>query len=137
MAIGWGLGWKRWSKNGAGKSLYFTQLFLRHILFDENFIGYVNLHHILFDENFIGYLKYLYIQYAWISIMKNQKCECWKDGGTCQNLLTITITSFNFLTVLQNFEGIWNWNLDRNLFMALLIMAICKVLFEKLYIILR
>ena len=82
-------------------------------------------------------LKYLYIQYAWISIMKKQKCECWKDGGTCQNLLTITITSFNFLTVLQNFKGIWNWNLDRNLIMVLLIKAICTVLFEKLYTVLR
>ena len=34
-----GLGWMKWLKNGAGKYLYFMQLFLHYILFGENFIG--------------------------------------------------------------------------------------------------
>ena len=34
-----GLGWMKWLKNGAGKCLYFMQLFLHYILFGENFIG--------------------------------------------------------------------------------------------------
>ena len=42
-----------------------------------------------------------------------------------------------FSAFLTNCKRIWNWNLDRNLVMALLIMAIYTVLFEKLYIILR
>ena len=44
-------------KNGVGKCLYITQLFL---------------HYVLFGENLLVKLKYLYIQYAWISIMKRQ-----------------------------------------------------------------
>ena len=47
----------KWLKYGAGKSLYFIQLFL---------------HYIVFGENFIVKLKDLYIQYSWISIMKKQ-----------------------------------------------------------------
>ena len=43
----------------------------------------------------------------------------------------------NFLSCPVNCKIISNWNLDRNLIMALLIMAICTVLFEKLYTILR
>ena len=39
LAIGGVLGWMKWLKNGAGKSLYFIQLFLHYILFGENFIG--------------------------------------------------------------------------------------------------
>ena len=31
----------------------------------------------------------------------------------------------------------WNWNFDQHLIMALLITAICTVLFEKLYTVLR
>ena len=38
-AIKGGLGWMKWLKNGAGKYLYFMQLFLHYILFGENFIG--------------------------------------------------------------------------------------------------
>ena len=34
-----GLGWMKWLKNGAGKKLYFMELFLHCIVFDENFIG--------------------------------------------------------------------------------------------------
>ena len=37
---------------------YFMQLFLHYILFDENFVFFK--------------LKLLYIQYAWISVMKKQ-----------------------------------------------------------------
>ena len=47
----------KWLKYGAGKSLYFIQLFLDYIVF---------------GENFIVKLKDLYIQYSWISIMKKQ-----------------------------------------------------------------
>ena len=39
FAIGRGLGWMKWLKNGAEKSLYFMQLTLHYILFGENFIG--------------------------------------------------------------------------------------------------
>ena len=39
LAIAGGLGWTKWLKNGAGKCLYFMQLFLHYILFCENFIG--------------------------------------------------------------------------------------------------
>ena len=38
LAIVGGLGWMKCSKNGAGKCLYFMQLFLHYILFGENFI---------------------------------------------------------------------------------------------------
>ena len=34
-----GLDWMKWLENGAGKCLYFMQLFLHNILFGENFIG--------------------------------------------------------------------------------------------------
>ena len=43
LAIGGGLGWMKWLKNGAGKSLYFMQLFLHYIIFGENFIGEVKI----------------------------------------------------------------------------------------------
>ena len=33
----------KWLKDGTGKSLYFIQLFLRYILFGENFIGQVKV----------------------------------------------------------------------------------------------
>ena len=39
LAIVGGLGWMKWLKNGAGKCLYFMQLFLHYIFFGENFIG--------------------------------------------------------------------------------------------------
>ena len=50
----------KWLKNGAGKWLYFMQLFL---------------HCILLVKILLVKLKYLDIQYAWISIMKKQN---WK-----------------------------------------------------------
>ena len=53
LAIVEGLGCKKWLKNGAEKCLYFMQLLQHYILFGKIFK-----------------LKYLYIQYAWISIMK-------------------------------------------------------------------
>ena len=42
-----------------------------------------------------------------------------------------------FFSCPVNCKKIWNWSLDRNLIMALLILAIYTVLFEKLYTILR
>ena len=53
----------KWLKNGAGKSLYFMQLFLQYILFISSFPLYPLL---------LVKLKYLHIQYAWISTMKKQ-----------------------------------------------------------------
>ena len=38
LAIGAGLGWTKWLENGAGKSLYFMQLFLHYILSGENLL---------------------------------------------------------------------------------------------------
>ena len=38
LAIGGGLGWMKWLKNGAGKSVCFMELFL-HYIFDKNFIA--------------------------------------------------------------------------------------------------
>ena len=38
LAIVVGLVWMKWLKNGAGKCIYFIQLFLHYILFGENFI---------------------------------------------------------------------------------------------------
>ena len=82
-------------------------------------------------------LKYLYIQYAWISVIKkqnsNQNIKVEKLWYLLK-LLTITIISLilvTFSAVLWNCKRIWNWNLDRNLIMDLLIMAIYKVLFES------
>ena len=43
----------------------------------------------------------------------------------------------NFFSCPVNCKRIWNWRLDRNLIIALLIMAIYAVLFEKVYTILR
>ena len=39
LAMGGGLVWMKWLKYDAGKSLYFMQLFLYYIFFDQNFIG--------------------------------------------------------------------------------------------------
>ena len=85
-------------------------------------------------------LKYLYFQYSWISIMKNKivtKWKGWKDVGTCQNVWPLSSQVSTFSTVLWNCKRIWNWNLDRNLIMTLLIMVICTVLLEKLYTVLK
>ena len=87
--------------------------------------------------------KNLYIQYVWISIMKKQ--------NSIQNVRVKKMVVFvkifdhyhhnfsfgNFFSCPVNCKGIWNWSLDRNLIMALLIMAIYTVMFEKLYTILR
>ena len=37
--MGGGLVWIKWLKYEAGKSLYFMQLFVYYVFFDENFIG--------------------------------------------------------------------------------------------------
>ena len=58
LTIGGELGSMEWLKMGQGKVLYFVQLFLHY-----NFLGKTLL---------VGKLKNLYIQYAWISIMKKQ-----------------------------------------------------------------
>ena len=47
-AIEGGLGWMKWLKNGAGKYLYFMQLFLHYILFGENFIVKVTLSKVIY-----------------------------------------------------------------------------------------
>ena len=87
--------------------------------------------------------KNLYIQYVWNSIMKKQK--------SIQNVTVKKMVVFvkifdhyhhnfsfgNFFSCPVNCKRIWNWSLDRNLIMALLIMAIYTVMFEKLYTILR
>ena len=40
LAIGGGLGWMKWLKNGAGKGFIFHAIiYLHYILSDENFIG--------------------------------------------------------------------------------------------------
>ena len=48
-------------------------------------------------------------------------------------LLTITITSFNFSNCPVNCKRIWNWNLDQNLIMTLIILAFCTVVWKALY----
>ena len=48
-------------------------------------------------------------------------------------LLTITITSFNFSNCPVNYKRIWNWNLDQNLIMTLIILAFCTVVWKALY----
>ena len=81
-------------------------------------------------------LKYLYFQYSWISIMKNKivtKWKGWKDVGTCQNVWPLSSQVSTFSTVLWNCKRIWNWNLDRNLIMTLLIMVICSAVWKTLY----
>ena len=64
-------------------------------------------------------LKYLFIQFAWISIMAKQnstwRCEGWKDGGTCQNLWPLPSQFSTFSIVLWSCKGIWKLNLDKNL----------------------
>ena len=56
-----------------------------------------------------------------------------QDGGTCQNFWPLPSQVSSFSTVLQNCKGIGNWNLDRNLIITLLIMAICTVVWQALY----
>ena len=121
LAIGRGLLWMKWLENGMQLYIYSCTIsFLVKI--------------------FLINLKYLHIKYAWISIMKKQNSnqnvnvERW---WYLSKLLTITITSFNFFSCPVNCNRIWYWNLDRNLILALLIMAICTVLFEKLHTVLR
>ena len=70
-------------------------------------------------------LKCLYIQYVWISIMKKQKSN---QNVKVEKIVVLVKTFWpfpwkvsTFPTVLQNFKGIWNWNLNRNLIMTLLI----------------
>ena len=70
-------------------------------------------------------LKNLYIQFAWVSIMEKQNSN--------QNM-KVEFNFGNFFSCPVNCKIISNCNLDRNLIMALLIMATCTVLFEKLYI---
>ena len=103
---------------GQRKVLYFMQLCLHYI-------------------HLLPKWRNLYIQYAWISIMKNKVVTkmwrlkiCWY----LSKLLIITTTSLilvTFSTVLQNCKIIGNWNLDWNL-----IMAMYKVVLEKIYMIL-
>ena len=38
LTIGGGLGWMKWLKNGAGKKIYFIELFLHDIFLAKNFI---------------------------------------------------------------------------------------------------
>ena len=94
LAIVGGLGWMKWLKNGQGNvyiscNYSYTISFLVKILLVK--------------------LKYLYIQYAWISIMKKQnsnqngkvkKMEGWKDGGTYQNIWSLLWQVLTFSTVL-------------------------------------
>ena len=82
-------------------------------------------------------LKNLYIQHAWISIMKKQSSSRnvkVEKMVVLTELLTITIASLIlviFFSCPVKLWKNWNWNLDRNL-----IMTIYKVLFENLYTVL-
>ena len=67
--------------------------------------------------HFLGICQYVF---AWISIMKKQNTNQ-KVGGTCENIWSIS----SQVWILKIAKEIWNWNSDRNLIMALLIMPIC------------
>ena len=41
LAVGRGLGWVKWLKNGEGQGFVFRTIILAEYLFDENFIGLV------------------------------------------------------------------------------------------------
>ena len=85
-------------------------------------------------------LKNLYIQYAWISILKKQNSN---QNVRVEKMVVFVKTfdhyhyHYNFFNCPVNYKRIWNWSLDQNLIMASLIMAIYTVIFEKLYTILR
>ena len=79
-------------------------------------------------------LKYLYIQYAWISIMKKQNSN---QNGKAEKMVVLVKTFDHYHHKFQLFQlfckGTWNWNLDWNLIMTLLIMAVCTVVWKALY----
>ena len=120
----------KWLKNGAGKDFIFHEIIpVVYIFFMKNIL--------------LVKLKNLYIQYAWISIMKKQNS---KQNVRVEKIVVFVKTfdhyhhkfSFgNFFSCPVNYKRIWNWSLDKNLIMALLITAIYTVMFEKLYTILR
>ena len=66
---------------------YFIQLFLYYILFDENFVFFK--------------LKLLYIQYAWISVMKKQNSN---QNGKIENLVVLVKTFDHYLLKFQLFQ---------------------------------
>ena len=114
FATGAGMKCIKWLKNGAGKDF----IFMKNILLVQ--------------------LKNLYIQYAWISIMKKQN----SNQNVRVEKIVVFVKTFdhydhkfsfgNFFSCPVNYKRIWNWSLDQNL-----IMAIYTMMFEKLYTILR
>ena len=75
----------KWLKNGTGHCLHFMQLFL---------------HYIPFGENSISYVKYLYIQHAWISIMKKQNSNL---NGKVEKMVVLVKTFDHYYRKLKSF----------------------------------
>ena len=108
---------KKWSRKGFYISCYYscTISFLVKILLVK--------------------LKYLCIWCAWISIMKKQNSN---QNVKFEKMVVFVKASdhyhheCNFLVTfsafLWNCKRIWNWNLDLNLIMVFLIMAVCTML---------
>ena len=115
----------KWLKYGTGKILYSMQLFLHHILFVEILIGWIK---VLLYSVCLNYVNSVCHKRNCNQIVKVEKMVVLvKTFDHCrQKFLSCKIK-----------KQIWNWNLDWNLIMALLIMATCLVLSEKLYTILR
>ena len=78
-----GLGWMKWLKNGPGKCLYFMQLFL-HL-----------------DKILLIKLQYLYIQYAWISIMKKHFSN---QNGKVEKMVVLVKTFDHYHHKFQLFQ---------------------------------
>ena len=100
LAIGGGLGWIKWLKNGQGKVLHFMQLFLHYILFGQSFTGYIK--------------EPSYIQYVWKSWKNKIITKMWgsKRGWYFSNLLTISNTSLVLVTfsAVLLIKALYNFN---------------------------
>ena len=101
------------------------------------------LHYVLYGKHFIGSVKEPL--YSVCVKLNHEKQKSIQNVPVKKMVVFVKIFdhyhhnfSFgNFFSCPVNCKRIWNWSLDRNLIMALLIMAIYTVMFEKLYTILR
>ena len=120
FAIWGGMKCKKWLKNGAQKGFIFYAIIRE--LYPWWTFYMVNI--------LLLKLKNLYIQYAWISIMKKQN----SNQNVQVKKMVMFIKTFdhyhhkfsfyNFFSCPVNCKRIWNWSLARNVIMALLIIAI-------------
>ena len=123
LATGRGLGWKEWLKNEGGEDFIFHTIisFLVEILLVKIPLCSVCLN--------LNHEKYKIVTRMWKIekiVMFVKTCDHYHHKFDFGNFFSCPVIC----------KRIWNWNFDRNLIMALVIMAVCIVLSEKLHAIL-